>query len=354
MIRGPVLPQMRDSLWGLVASRLEQIEAGLTLVQETLDCSDGELGPVEGLARDAVGGVVLVMLATDGDALLSARALSAGRFLSRVHNALPRAVPEAKYCPGVPARILLVGTESTCEAMDEVMSLPIEGLQACVLEPFRIAGQERFAVRWLHSSGQDHEVAEALVAGDAGAAATSSVVRASSSPEFAVPPQRVGLWEATLSICERIDDAVVVYGDRFSRTIAWNGSQLGEVRTVGGSLVATSATGAVYDLRDLRDVRRFGDQLLRAFVKCANLGFGDDTESGPESNTGRADASMAGGDQAAAARLAVGDRGGLGRTETLRASLAESKLTPEEYSALGDPASSAGSKVEGSVATDRS
>ena len=45
MIRGPVLPKMRDSLWELVSARLDQIESGLTLVLESLEC---------GVPREAV------------------------------------------------------------------------------------------------------------------------------------------------------------------------------------------------------------------------------------------------------------------------------------------------------------
>ncbi|MBP8299355.1 MAG: hypothetical protein KA020_03235, partial [Planctomycetes bacterium] len=69
MIRGPVLPQMREGLWSLVAGRLEAIETGLLLVLEDLDCSAGRLGAVEGLARDAAGAPVLLTMATDGDAM---------------------------------------------------------------------------------------------------------------------------------------------------------------------------------------------------------------------------------------------------------------------------------------------
>src|SRR5687768_16439437 len=80
MIRGPVLPQSRDSLWALVANHLDSIESGLVLAMKDLDCSDGQLGPIEGLARDANGAPVLVLLAVENDALLSARVLRAIEF----------------------------------------------------------------------------------------------------------------------------------------------------------------------------------------------------------------------------------------------------------------------------------
>lgn len=390
MIRGPVLPQLRDSLWSLVSSRLDRIETGLTLVLESLDCSDGELGPVEGLARDSAGGAVLILLAVEGDALLPARALSAGQFLERVGDALVRAVPEANFCPGMPGRVLLIGTEAAAGALQSVCSLPIRGLHACALEPFRIAGTERFAVRWLDTLGhqaaalQSAPVSQPAAMPQATDVAPESVdggalVDRALRPEFVVPPARAELWEDLLSICERIDSAVVVHGDRFSRTISWNGFTLGEVRAVGGSLVASSATGSsptgvVRDLRDRRDVRRFGDQLLRAYVRHAELDLvGLDlarpaheqgaAASEPSTNSdqfsSRSAASSDSNGRLAATRHAVGDRRGLPNGErpvgeSLRSSLAASKLSPEEYSALGDPASSAGPFIEGSVANDRS
>ena len=373
MIRGPVLPHLRESLWSLVSARLDQIETGLTLMLESFDCSDGELGVVEGLARDAAGGVVLVMLAVEGDAMLPARALSSGNFLQRVGDALIRAVPEANFCPGACARVLLVGTEQSSAALRQVCLLPIVGLHACMLEPFRIAGCERFAVRWLATSAGKVGAISGQPAPDREVAVAPSLQRPP-SPEFVVPAARAEVWQALLSICERMDRAVLVHGDRFLRSITWNGLLLGEVRTVGGALVASAATGVVRDLRDLRDVHRFADQLLRAYVAHAELdldsSFGSTTFGssafGSSDPAGQALASdtchfnqpaPAMGsevDRFSATRHAVGDRSNSSNGESLRSSLAAARLSPEEYSALGDPALVAGSNPGGSVANDRS
>jgi len=358
MIRGPVLPQMRDSLWSLVSTRLDRIESGLTLVMESLDCSDGELGAVEGLARDAMGAPVLVMLAVEGDSLLPARALAAGKFLQRVGDALARAVPEANFCPGAVGRVLLTGTENAAAAIEQVCALPIPGLQACTLEPFRIAGSDRFAIRWIAAGDQEPDAALPQ-RGEAAAADAAD-------PEFVVPSARADVWEAVLEICERIDPAVAVDGDRYSRRISWNGYPLGDLRTLGGALVATAATGVVRELRDLRDVRRFGDQLLRAFARHADLDLGQGKRPGNDNEHDRR-AADAGADRMAATRHAVGGRHDVAERgpttdaaangvhgESLRSSLAASRLSPEEYSALGEPAPLAGSGPEGSVANDRS
>ena len=105
MIRGPVLPQSREALWALVVGRLEVIERGLTLVGEGFDCSDGQLGLVDALARDAAGAPVLLVLAIEGDALLLARTIAAADFLHRAGESLGAALPEAAFCSGAQGRV---------------------------------------------------------------------------------------------------------------------------------------------------------------------------------------------------------------------------------------------------------
>jgi hypothetical protein len=333
----------------------------LTLVLESFDCSDGEFGGIEGLARDASGGAVLVILAVGGDALLQARALSAGRFLERVGDGLIRSVPEANFCPGVAGRVLVVGSESAADAMRQVCALPIYGLHACMLEPFRVAESERFAVRWLPTQATAEVAVAALAApvdeGVMGQSPKAAVDQgAVQATDFVVPPACVELWDKLRSIAEKIDRSVVVYGDRFSRSFTWNGCLLGEVRAIGGSLIATSAAGDVRDLRDMRDVCRFGDRLLRAFVQHAQLDLGRGMSTKGNPSNGRSGAPSGGeNDRFPAARhAALGDRSHPSSGETLRDSMAASTLSPEEYTALGDSASVAGSASEGPTANDRS
>ena len=352
MMRGPVLPQLRDGLWSLVSARFDRIETGLSLVLEGLDCSDGQLGLVDGLARDAVGAPVLVLLAVEGDSLLPARALAAGQFLQRVGDGLTRAVPEANFCPDAVGRVLLVGTDAAGGLLDQVRRLPIDRLQVCALEPFRIAGSERFAVRWLlapdHAAGPASPAGAGEPAGAVATAATASpanAMAAAEQPPFVVPDERAELWRELQRICAHIDPAVRAHGDRYSRRITWNGHELGELRTVGGALIARSGTGLVLDLRDTRDVRRFGDQLLRAFAGCAGLDVSSQTESNPSVVLPAA--------RTAATRHPARSRVSPSR-ESLRTSLAAAKLSPEEYSALEGSAAVAGDAVEGSVlAEDR-
>ena len=354
MIRGPVLPKMRDSLWELVSARLDQIESGLTLVLESLECGDPALGVVDGLARDAMGGPVLVMLAVDGDTLLPARALAADRFLQRVGDALAQAVPEANFGQGRPGRLLVIGTESSAAVLDQVCALPLRDLQVCTLEPFRVAGTERFAVRWVSEAGGG-----VVVPGPGSQVATEA---AEQSAEFVVPPARAALWEELSRLCTHIDPEVVVHGDRFSRRITWNGYLLGEVRSADGALIARAATGLVLGLHDLRDVRQFCDQLLRSYAQRAGLEWTrsgsatDQQDHQPERRPADAGAARltatrhaAGGRRDAADREPRADV----QAESLRVSLSASRLSPEEHSALGEPVTSTGSRAGGPVANEK-
>ncbi|HEU4419203.1 MAG TPA: hypothetical protein VFT55_09710 [Planctomycetota bacterium] len=328
MIRGPVLPQLRDSLWSLVSRRLDAIERGLTLVVEGLDCSGGQLGQVDGLARDAMGGPVLVLLAVDGDALLSARVLSACEFLTRVGDSLVTAVPEANFCGGIGGRVLLVGTEASAASLELLRRLPLPAFQVCRLEPFRLAGTERFAVRWLSADG----------------AASAPRLAVAPTPEFNVSKERSRDWATLRSLCERIDPGVRIDGDRFWRRITWSGRLLGEVWSVDGELRAVTADGMQSTLSGAGEIRAFADQLMRQYMKVAGVASGN---ASPEEGgaTRSRDARLRGGS---------GGRSGSGKAgdESLRSSLAAARLSPEEYSALGGPAMSSGGGAAGAALAD--
>lgn len=305
MIRGPVMPQMREGLWSLVANRLDSLETGLTLVLEGLDCSGGQLGAIQGLARDANGAPVLLLLAVDGDALLSARVLSAVEFLDRVGDSLSLAIPEGGFAAGVRGRIVVVGTETAAASFELLRRLPFAALQLCRLEPFRIAGSERFAVRWLATSG---------------AAAEGAAV------EFAVAPAQRAFWLAIERLCQRLDPAVSLTGDRFWRRITWHGNLLGQVIVADGGLHTSGPDGARRSVLSDADVREFGDQIVRRFAVLRGLVAAPGVAA-PDAEVERAH----GGSQPGRATFRAVP------ADSLRATLAHARLSPEEYSALGGP-----------------
>ena len=328
MIRGPVLPQLRDSLWSLVSRRLDAIERGLTLVVEGLDCSGGQLGAVDGLARDAMGGPVLVLLAVDGDALLSARVLSACEFLTRVGDSLATAVPEASFCGGIGGRVLVVGTEASATSLELLRRLPLPAIQVCRLEPFRLAGTERFAVRWLSAEGT----------------ASSPRPAVAPTPEFNVSKERSRDWATLRSLCERIDPGVRIDGDRFWRRITWSGRLLGEVWSVEGELRAVTADGMQSTLSGAGEIRAFADQLMRQYMKVAGIASGNASPEGAGATKSR-EAKHRGAPGGRSVPVTAGE-------ESLRSSLAAARLSPEEYSALGGSAMLSGGSTAGAALAD--
>lgn len=331
MIRGPVLPQSREALWSLVVGRLDAVERGLELVGDGFDCSGGQLGLVDGLARDAVGAPVLLLLAVEGDALLVARTLAAADFLHRVGDALASALPEASFCPGVPGRVIVIAVERCAAACEVLARQPIGGVQVCRLEPFRLAGTEHFAVRWLHEPAAPVATAPTAV--------SPSVV-----PTFAAPPHLQSLWSGLQELCQRIDSGVRIDGDRYRRRITWNGRLLAEVHSMADALQGTIAGGQPCALAAPADLRQFSDQLVRTYMRLAGLSHVRPAEPGNDP----------GAEREAVSRHAAAGTGASTRPagDSLRMAAASARLSPEEYSALGGPTSAVGGEADGAVTAD--
>jgi hypothetical protein len=343
------MPQSRDALWSFVSGRLHAIQPGLTLVFDGFDCADGELGAIEGLARDADGAPVLVLLARDGDPLLAQRALAAAAFLERVGDGLALAIPEGGFRGGLTGRALVVAVAGAAAAVRPLVRQTSASLQVCALEPFRVAGKERFAVRWLHDGARATATAPNAaerIAAEAGAAApiaaesiaaesTAAEVGAAAAAATAAPaagptPAHVqALWSRLEELCLRIDQGIRIDAADDRRRITWNGQTLAEVRADADALRGTLPDGSECALSAPADVGAFSNRLLRGYSRLAGLVF--------------AKRSAAGGDDDAAALRAPAARTGL---DGLRAAAAAARLTPEEHSALGAPTSAVGDAAE--------
>lgn len=345
MIRGPVLPQSRDALWTFVSGRLHAIQPGLTLVFDGFECADGELGAIEGLARDADGAPVLVLLARDGDPLLAPRALAAAAFLERVGDGLALAIPEGGFRSGVTGRALVVAVGGAAAAARPLARQTAACLHVCALEPFRVAGKERFAVRWLRDATRPALPPQA----GAGAAAMAAAVAAADEPIAApdrvdavaargAPPDTAqALWSRLEELCLRIDQGIRIDGENGQRRITWRDQTLAEVRTAADALHGTLPDGSEHALSRPADVGAFSNRLLRGYSRLAGLVF--------EKRVG----APGGADEDGAAVRQVADRDGRdGRNarDGLRAAAAAARLTPEEHSALGAPTSAVGDVTE--------
>lgn len=344
MMRGPVLPQSRDALWALVSGRLDVIERGLTVVFEGFDCADGHLGGIEGLARDAEGAPVLVVLARPDDPLLVPRALDAVSFLARVGDALAAAIPEAGFGSGVAGRVLVVAADGTASLCEPLLRHASARLQICALEPFRVAGSERFAVRWLADARRAAPavepiavpVAAAPIAASSAVAAPAPVLAAVAAPSQA---QVQALWANLKELCLRIDQGIRIDDDSERRRISWNGQHLAEVRETGGALHGVLSDGSSCALAAPADVGAFSNRVLRSYSQLAGIVIQKRAAATPSRDNDT---------YPAASRLAAT---GLGKpprasAEGLRAAAAAARLSPEEHSALGGLASSAGGESE--------
>lgn len=342
MIRGPVLPQSRDALWALVSGRLDVVERGLSLVFEGFDCADGQLGGIEGLARDTEGAPVLVVLARPDDPLLVPRALDAVAFLARVGDALADAIPEAGFGRGVAGRVLVVAADGTAGLCEPLLRHASARLQICALEPFRVAGSERFAVRWLADARCAAPVGEPTVAPVAApvvapaVATPAPVLAAAAAPS---PAQVQALWANLKELCLRIDQGIRIDDDSERRRISWNGQHLAEVRETGGALHGILSDGSSCALAAPADVGAFSNRVLRSYSQLAGIVIQKRAAASPSRDHDT---------YPAASRLAAN---GLGKpprasAEGLRAAAAAARLSPEEHSALGGLASSAGGDSE--------
>ena len=337
------MPQSRDALWSFVSGRLHAIQPGLTLVFDGFDCADGELGAIEGLARDADGAPVLVLLARDGDPLLAQRALAAAAFLERVGDGLALAIPEGGFRGGLTGRALVVAVAGAAAAVRPLVRQASASLQVCALEPFRVAGKERFAVRWLHDGARatatapnaaepittELGAAAPIAAASTAAASTVAELGAAAPAAGPTPAHVQALWSRLEELCLRIDQGIRIDAADDRRRITWNGQTLAEVRADADALRGTLPDGSECALSAPADVGAFSNRLLRGYSRLAGLVF--------------AKRSAAGGDEDAAALRAPATRTGL---DGLRAAAAAARLTPEEHSALGAPTSAVGDAAE--------
>lgn len=295
MIRGPILPQTRENLWNLVSPRLDIVERGLELVAAGFDCSDGQLGLVEGLARDALGAPVLVALAVEGDPLLLPRICAALEFLERVGDALACAVPEARFVPGVAGRVMVIAVGTAQSAVQALLRLRSKQLQVCLLEPFRMGSEERIAVRW--------QVAAPLVTG----------ASAAELPELEVPAHAAPAWATLQRLFARLDPELKLAGTRFSRCATWRGHLLADLKVTDDGLLGVDAEGMETVLASQEEVRAYADRVVRAFL-------GLQRDPAPVPGTAR-----------------VSRGGARNGAPNLRTSLAGARLSAEELAAFSEP-----------------
>jgi hypothetical protein len=300
MISGPVFPITREGVRQMLRERPDVLERGLRIVVEDFDCSHGALSPVDAIVRDADGAAALLFVTDAQDVALLPRIIGAHAFVARNAATLAQAIPEADLRFQASVRCIVVGGEIPREVQSGLLRLQLPGLEAYEVESFRIGGVERFLLRSLDPAAPLPAKATAELSADA-----------------------LKVWNMLGKLLERLDAGVRLDGDRFSRRAIYRGRLLCEYWYSDGHVFASLPGGLQRELLGGDDVRAFGDQVMRRFLGVV---------AEPQHHVGGT----------AADRGDVKDVGngitprGLS-LESLRASLNASRLTSEEYTALGEP-----------------
>lgn len=294
MIRGPVLTLSRDGLWRLVRQRTGLLERGLRVVAEQLELGAGDVAPVDGLARDATGAGVLLFVADEREASLPARVLAAHAFWQRNHKGLARALPEADLRDASRVRLVVVGARLADDTAQALRRLQLAELEIAEVDVFRVAGQDRVVVHWALGNGS------------------------SGALDVAVPARERDLLAAFDQFVNRLDPAIRVEGDRFSRRASFDGHVLGECWYEASAVHVAANGGAPQRIDRLADLRQVVDSLARRYLQLQGV-HGDD-------GSGRAAKDAEADDEHASDGL-----------EAVRASLRAARISREEREALEPP-----------------
>ena len=298
MISGPVQPNTIEALLATVQRYSEQIESGLEMLAEGLALPCGER--VDAIARDASGRAVFVLLTLGDEAeRLLARVLAARAFLGRNRMALDRALPDLGVHFGRGTRIAVIGLHIPDQERRDLARVGGDDLEVYQVEVFGLGGSSFLS-------------AQALNGPAAGGAENSlDVPSGLSSPELR---SRCG---ALLGVLERLDPELDVFGDRFSRRVDCRGELLCRLRVDRDGVQVAVGERRLARLEDTQDLLELGDAVLRRYLELI----------GPD----------AGGPQGTETADPDGERPLLS-LEPLRKSVAETRVSREEFSALGDDA----------------
>ncbi|GAB4138298.1 MAG: hypothetical protein Fur0037_03910 [Planctomycetota bacterium] len=293
MISGPILPTTAEGVRQILEAHPERIERGLSLEVTDLDFTHGALGPIDVLCRDAAGRPVALFAAHGEDLSLAPRIAATAAFVRRNASALPLALPQVRANLAGPWRFLVAASSLSEAVLEDLRGLGIETLEVLVVEPFFVGGQERLVIR-------------------------DALRRTPVEPPCAPEP---AAWDRLLALVARIDPAIRIGGDRYFRRILCRGEELGEFWIDGDRVRASVPGAAPSEIATEEDALRFADLVLRAVLARAD---GAPVPAGRESS---ADAARAGESRGIQKGMTLG---------ALRKSLSASRLTREEYSALGD------------------
>lgn len=301
MISGPITPRTRIGLREFVRQRTQLLECGLTLVQEDLELGASPPGTssVDALARDALGTPLFIFAATEETLRdLPSRILEVDGWFRRHGDALLRALADAGYKNGAAPRFLVVGFEIPSELVERLERLTIPRLEALQICSFALRGELHYDIEHVVPRGID------------------STLKFGVMPSIADPRDRE-LCACFLDLMQRLDPRVTITGDRFSRKFALAGAPLGALCYDEGGL--TFACGDQHHRIQCWDhVVDAIDGVLRSWHLGCRDAEVEETPPAAAETPVRPFARLE-------ARISL---------DALRRSVAETKLTRDEYDAL--------------------
>jgi hypothetical protein len=302
MISGPVIPWTREGLWGQILKNPDLLEQGLGIVAHDLQLRDN--CTVDGVARDAGGRAVLLLAAigTENPGI-PVSVLEAHAFMERNAAVLARVLPDSgiRFTDGW--RVVVVGLDLPPACLERISALGLERVEVLEIEPFSLDGKARIVVRPV--------LGHRANGGEDGLHV----------PTGLIDPERRSLCASFLQRLRRMDSNLRVEGDRFSRRLTTGGAALAELR-VEGNRVFVQVGQESLELVGDEECLEIVDLVLRRYLGLlATPAPGNPAREVVE--------------PAASGVALRGAETGLS-LEPLRRTVAETRISKEEYSALGE------------------
>ncbi|MGE0143619.1 MAG: hypothetical protein AB7I19_07375 [Planctomycetota bacterium] len=228
MIAGPILPRTAEGLWNVVQSDAARIEHGLSLLRREL-VLDGEL-VIDALAADAAGRPTLIFLSlVESDHSLASRISEAMAWFGN-HSAILRDLVDGFAVRlDLPPRAVVVGFEFTERGLARLLRDRSFDLLVVRVDALRVSGQIHVGVS---------------------AVATDSSAGLSPIEDLATPAL-APLLVRFADLMQRLDDALVVDGDRYSRTWRCDGVAVVRLERAGREVMVAVPGSQPFALCDV-------------------------------------------------------------------------------------------------------
>ena len=325
MISGPVFPRNQNGLRELMKRHLGEIERGLDLVEQDLELEAGFV--IDALGCDAANRpVFLFAVDRDGERDAPMRVLSTRGWLNANTPLLRRLLPDSGIDFEQTPRFVVV-TFEVSDALAKQVRDCAPGCEIYEIQCVRIGGRARVgAMPRLGAASPDVEDSFALPSGVERAVDRTVCVR-------------------FMDLLKRIEPDLDIRGDRYSRHFRFAGESLAELEVQGAGVVVRAVVdreGATREipLTSVDDCVEAVDCVMRHYLTvAAEQDIAPTTTTEPaESHEPKTNGNGHGnghGSSSSLARTESSEESPVS-LQSLRETVEQSQLTPEEYTALGE------------------